>query len=82
MAETGFINGIDLFCVGHICHFGWLGKRKRYDRIHHARAGSGMLQYFQQSDSARQDMETGIQTGQPNPYDSGIDGIGMSVSDQ
>ena len=63
MAETGFINGIDLFCMGHIRHPCRFRKCKRYYRIHHAWSWPGMLQYFQQSDSTRQDMEAGVQTG-------------------
>ena len=43
MAETGFINGIDLFCMGHIRHPCRFGKCKRYYRIHHA--GLGLVCY-------------------------------------
>ena len=52
MAETGFINGIYLFCMGIIRDFGRFRKCKRYHRIYNARIGVGMLQYFQQSNPA------------------------------
>ena len=43
MAETGFINGIYLFCMGIIRYFGRFRKCKRYHRIYHAWTGSCML---------------------------------------
>ena len=52
MAETGFINGIYLLCMGIIRDFGRFRKCKRYHRIYNARVGISMLQYFQQSNPA------------------------------
>lgn len=79
MAETSFINGIYLFCIGIIRDFGRFRKCKRYHRIYYARVGVGMLQHFQQSHPAGQDMETRIQIGQPYSHDSGINSIGLPV---
>ena len=39
MAETGFINGIYLLCMGIIRDFGRFRKCKRYHRIYNARLG-------------------------------------------
>ena len=39
MAETGFINGIYLFCMGIIRDFGRFRKCKRYHRIYYAQSG-------------------------------------------